>query len=350
MSARLGVVGIGWWATFNHIPTIQSDPNADIVAICDLDEERLRIAGDKFGISARYTDLAQMLAQENLDGVMISTPHVAHTGPAIAALEAGCHVLVEKPMATTAKDGRAIASAALKAGREVLVPTGMNFTGFTETAAQMVRDGKIGTIRHAVCQMGSALNDLFAGEPMLETTDHLFRPPASTWADPDKAGGYAWGQMSHSLGWLFYVSDLTFESVYCMAGQSKTGVDFYDAAIARATNGATVSLSGSATVPKHIGMHMDIRIYGTEGMLVFDNERARLALYRLDGKDEVLEITQEDTEYDGELPVTAFAALCAGKDVTNPANGENGARVSETLDALYRSAKSGQLVMIGEQT
>lgn len=347
MSARIGVVGIGWWATFNHIPTIQNHPNGEIVAICDLDAERLKIAGDKFGISARYTDLDEMLAKENLDGVMISTPHVAHTGPAIAALQAGCHVLVEKPMATTAADGRAIAAAALKAGREVLVPTGMNFTDFTAKAAQMVRDGRIGTVRHAVCQMGSALEDLFAGEPMVETADHLFRPPASTWADPDKAGGYGWGQMSHSLGWLFYVSDLKFESVCCMAGQSKTGVDFYDAAIARATNGATVSLSGSATVPKHIGMHMDIRIYGTEGMIVFDNERARLALQRLDGADQVIEMSQADAEYDGELPVNVFAAICAGQDVVNGANGENGARVTEALDAMYRSAKSGKLEMVG---
>jgi predicted dehydrogenase len=350
MSARLGVVGIGWWATFNHIPTIQSDPDAEIVAICDLDEDRLRIAGENFGISARYTDLAQMLAREKLDGVIVSTPHVAHTGPAIAALEAGCHVLVEKPMATTARDGRAIAAAALSAGREVMVPTGMNFTSFTKAAAQMVRDGRIGTVGHAVCQMGSALDDLFSGEPMLETTEHLFRPPASTWADPDKAGGYAWGQMSHSLGWLFHVSDLTFESVYCMAGQSKTGVDYYDAAVARATNGATVSMSGSATVPKHIGMHMDIRIYGTEGMIVFDNERARLALFRLDGNDTIVEITQGEAEYDGELPVRVFAAHCAGKDVANPANAENGARVTEALDALYRSAKTGRLARIGEQT
>ncbi len=347
MTARIGVVGIGWWATFNHIPTIQNDPNGEIVAICDLDAERLQIAGDRFGISARYTDLAEMLTKENLDGVMISTPHVAHTGPAIAALEAGCHVLVEKPMATTAADGRAIAAAAVKAGKEVLVPTGMSFTDFSAKAAQMVRDGRIGKVRHAVCQMGSALEDLFAGEPMIETADHLFRPPASTWADPDKAGGYGWGQMSHSLGWLFYVSDLTFESVYCMAGQSKTGVDFYDAATARATNGATVSLSGSATVPKHIGMHMDVRIYGTEGMIVFDIERARLALQRLDGVDEVVEFTQADAEYDGELPVNVFAAICAGKDVVNAANGENGARVTEALDAMYRSAKSGKLEMIG---
>ncbi len=347
MTARIGVVGIGWWATFNHIPTIQAGAEAEIVAICDLDASRLELAGDKFGIAGRYTDLEEMLAKENLDGVMISTPHVAHTGPAVVALEAGCHVLVEKPMATTAADGRAIAAAAVKAGKQVLVPTGLNFTRFTEVAAGWVREGHIGEVRHAVCQMGSALNDLFAGEPMLETADHLFRPPASTWANPAKAGGYGWGQMSHSLAWLIHVADLRFESVYCMDGKSKTGVDFYDAAVARATSGATVSLSGAASVPKHKGLHLDVRIFGSEGMIMFDIERARLTLDRLDGTKMDAEVTQEEADYDGELPVKVFAKLCAGEAVNNASDGECGARVTEALDAMYRSAKSGALAVVG---
>jgi len=351
MTARIGVVGVGWWAAFNHSPTVQAGDDARIVALCDLDAQRLQVAGDRFGIAARYTDLAAMLAAERLDGLMVSTPHVAHTAPALAGLAAGCHVLVEKPMATSAADGRAIAAAALKAGREVLVPCGLNFTAYTARAAGWVRDGRIGTVRHAICQMGSALQDLFAGEPMLETKDHLFRPPASTWADPARAGGYGWGQMSHSLAWLLHVSDLTLNSLYAMDGKSKTGVDFYDAAVARATNGATVALSGAATVPKHRGMQTDIRIFGTEGMIAFDCEagRARLVLSRLDGQDEVVALTEKEAQYDGALPVQVFAALCAGKPVVNAANAENGARVTEALDALYRSARSGQLEQIGGQ-
>jgi predicted dehydrogenase len=347
MTARLGVVGTGWWATFNHIPTIIESPDADIVAICDLDAERLRITGDRFGIAGRYTDVREMLAREALDGVMVSTPHVAHTALAIAALETGCHALVEKPMATTAADGWSIAAAARKAGKEVLVPCAFNFANYTIRAAEMVREGRIGKVRHAVCQMGSALDDLLAGEPMLETADHLFRPPASTWADPKKAGGYGWGQMSHSLAWLFYVSDLTLDSIFCMDGKSKTGVDMYDAAVARAANGATVSLSGSATVPKHVGLHVDTRIYGTEGCIFFDNAHARLELRRLDGEDEIVPISQKEAEYDGTLPVRRFAELCAGKPIVNASDGECGARVTETLDALYRSARSGSLEKIG---
>jgi predicted dehydrogenase len=347
MTARIGVVGIGWWATVNHIPTIRDCREAEVVAICDLDPERLRLAGDSFGIAARYTDLGEMLARERLDGVMVSTPHTAHAAPAIAALDAGCHVLVEKPMATTAADGRAIAAAALSSGRQVLVPTGMNFTAFTEQAADWVRSGRIGEVRHAVCQMGSALEDLFAGEPMIETAGEMFRPPASTWADPRRAGGYGWGQMSHSLAWLVHVADLRFESVYCMDGKSRSGVDYYDAACARATNGATIAMSGSATVPKHKGMHMDIRIFGTEGMILFDNERARLTLSRLDGTEEAVAISQAEADYDGALPVRVFARLCAGEEVVNGSDAECGARVTEALDAMYRSAATGQPAVIG---
>ncbi len=347
MKARIGVVGVGWWATFNHIPTIQKSDHAEIVAICDLDQKHLDIAGEKFGIGARYTDLGLMLENEALDGVMISTPHIAHTGPAVQALTAGCHVLVEKPMATSAADGRAIAEAARKAGKEVLVPTGMNFKPFSIRAAEMLRAGVIGDVRHAMCHMGSALHDLFAGEPMLETADHLFRPPPSTWADPAKAGGYGWGQMSHSLGWLFYVADLRIETMFCFDNKSKTGVDFYDAAAARATNGATVAFSGASTNPKHVGLHMDIRIYGTKGVLLFDIERPRLDFLLMNGQDQHIAITPQEAEYDGALPVHVFAALCAGKDVVNAANGENGARVTEALDAMYRSAASATPISIG---
>ena len=346
--AKIGVVGIGWWACFNHIPALQASADVDNIAICDLDSARLAQVGDQFGISARYSDVAEMIKAEALDGVIISTPHVAHTRPAIAALQAGAHVLVEKPMATSAADGRAIAAAGIAAGREVLISTGLNYTCFTAQAAAWVTQGKIGQIRHAVCQMGSALDDLMAGEPMLETANHLFRPPASTWSDPAKAGGYAWGQMSHSLAWLCHVADVKFQQIYCLDGKSRTGVDYYDAAVGRCTNGATVAFSGASTVPKQRGMHTDIRLYGTDGVIWFDCEsgRARLELARLDGSNEIYAMAPGDADYDGTLPVTHFAALCAGKPVGNPANGENGARVTEAIAAMYTSAASGQAVQI----
>jgi predicted dehydrogenase len=347
MAARIGIVGIGWWAVFMHIPTLQACREAEVVALCDLDAERLRVAGERFGVKGLYHDLDRMLAQERLDGLVVATPHVAHAGPAVAGLEAGCHVLVEKPMATSTQDARAIAQAAERARREVMVPTGLNFTQATARAADWVRAGRIGTLRHVVCQMGSPLDDLMAGRSMAETADHLFRPPASTWADPARAGGYGWGQLSHALAWVAHVTGEGWQSISCLDGKSPSGVDYYDAAMGRMTNGATMSLSGASTVPKHVGMHTDVRLFGTEGMLTFSNLPARLELRRHDGADEAMPMTDLDGLYDGSLPVKAFARLCAGEEVENASDARNGLRVTGALDALYRSAASGRIETVG---
>ncbi|MHA1566141.1 MAG: Gfo/Idh/MocA family protein [Alphaproteobacteria bacterium] len=341
MAVRLGIVGVGWWACFNHIPVALANAQAHVVAIADLDRDRLARAGDEFHIADRYADFHEMLAKENLDGVMIATPHTVHAEIAIAALQAGCHVLIEKPMATRTDDANAIVRASVNSRKQVLVPCGWNFRDYTAKAAEMIADGKIGTIRHVSCHMASALADLFAGEPMLETTGHLYRPPPSTWADPARAGGYGWGQMSHSLAWLYQVTGLTPQSGYCLAGKSPAGVDYFDAASVRMTNGATLALSGAATVPKHCSFQMDIRIFGDEGMILFDIERERLELRRHDEGDSVVAMPTGVGAYDGTLPVDRFIEICGGESVVNPADARNGAKVVATLDMLYRSALSG---------
>lgn len=343
MSVRLGVVGTGWWATFNHIPAALEDGRAEVVAICDLDPARLARVGDAFGIAGRHSDVGAMLAAERLDGVMVATPHTAHTAPALTALRAGCHVLVEKPMTTAAADARALVQAAAAAGRQLLVPCGWNFADYTARAAELVAAGRIGQVEHVACQMASALSDLFSGQPMVETEGHMFRPPPSTWADPGAAGGYGWGQMSHALAWVYFVTGLAPEAAFALARQSPAGVDMHDAAAVRLRGGATMALSGSATVPKHCGFQLDVRIFGTEGMVLFDVERERLELRRHDGRDETVEMPPGSGAYDGRRPVRHFIDICAGRPAANPADAENGARVVETLDALYRSAASGRL-------
>jgi len=144
--------------------------------------------------------------------------------------------------------------------------------------------------------------------------------------------------MSHSLAWMIHVTGLTVSEVYCASGLSPSGVDFYDAATARASNGATIALSGASTVPKHKGMHTDVRIYGTEGVIMFDNQKATVELWRLDADDDAL--TLDRPEYDGALPVRIFAKLCAGQDVLNASNADCGAEVTATIAALYKSAAS----------
>lgn len=343
--ARIIVLGAGWWATEFHIPHLKARADVELTGVCRLGAAELALVRDRFGFGYASEDFRDVLAHAEADGVVVASPHVAHFENAEAALRKGCHVLVEKPLATNAADARTLVELARAVGREIMTPYGYNFTGYMPAAARMIADGTIGEVRHVVCQMGSALLDLFGGQPMLETEGATFRPPASTWADPKRAGGYGWGQLIHALGALFRLVPIDPAAVFAMTGQSPTGVDYFDAATVRLANGATVALSGSAAVPKHVGTHIELRIYGTEGALFLDVERERLEARRHDGRDVIYPMKPGEgtPSYSTRPAIDRFVDLCLGRTVVNDGDGEVSRRAVEVLDAMYRSAASGVL-------
>ena len=103
---RIGIIGAGWWAAVMHIPTLAENPNAEIAGICATDTSAIKKLQDEFGIKYAVTDYQQLLNELDLDGVIISSPHIFHYEHTKAALEAGCHVLVEKPFTTNSKEAK----------------------------------------------------------------------------------------------------------------------------------------------------------------------------------------------------------------------------------------------------
>lgn len=340
---EIGVIGAGWWACHSHIPALMDNPHVTAVSVNRPDKENLDKVVSHFGLEHGFLDAGELLAERPLKGVVVASPHVLHAEHAMMALERGLHVLVEKPMATHAADARRMVEAAKANGVELIMPYGWNYKPMVDSAHRLLREGWVGEVRYISAQMASALADLFAGEPMVETADHLFRPPPSTWADPARSGGYGWGQLTHGLGLLFRLVDLDPARVYARFGRSATGVDYYDAAIVEFANGATMALSGAATVPKSRGFQVDIRIFGTEGMLLVDIERARVEAVRHDGREHVEPLAADAGEYDMVSPITRLVDICRGETVENPADGTIGCRATEVLDAMYRSAESGRM-------
>ena len=112
-SLRLGVVGAGWIAG-DHIATLERLGGTEVVAVCDVDEARAReLAPAGASVYERWEEL---LEGEALDGIFVCTPPLVHRGPAVAALERGLHVYLEKPIARTLDDARAIVAAAQSSG------------------------------------------------------------------------------------------------------------------------------------------------------------------------------------------------------------------------------------------
>lgn len=341
---RIAVVGAGWWATEYHLPFLKARPaEVEIVGVSRLGREELDLVRKRFDIPFASEDFREVISTTRPDGVVIASPHVAHYENALAALEAGAHAMIEKPMTTSAENARSLETQANEKGLQILIPHGWNFTHYVPRAAEWMAAGRIGELRHFTLQMGSALLDLFGGQPMLETEEHTFRPPASTWADPKRAGGYGWGQLSHALGALFRIVPIDPESVFAKTGKSPTQVDYFDAMVLCLANGATGVVSGSAAIPKHLGPHVDLRLYGDEGYIFLDLERERLELRRLDGQDTVhpFEAGQGAAAYSTEEPLNRFVDICLGREVVNDGDATVGRRTVEVLDAMYRSAATG---------
>ena len=96
--ARIGIIGTGWWSTYTHIPGILANPAAELAAVCDRSPEALQRVVAAFGPIKTYQDVHDMLAAEKLDGAIVATNHATHYALTKACLEAGLHVMLEKPM------------------------------------------------------------------------------------------------------------------------------------------------------------------------------------------------------------------------------------------------------------
>lgn len=341
-SIEIGIIGAGWWACQAYLPVLLKDPTIK-VSVVHRELGGLNRIGAQFPVEAGYTDVADMLQDRPLDGVIVSSPHQFHAEHALMAIACDLPVLVEKPMAVTAADARAVLEAASTSGVEVMLPYGWNFNPMTELARGLITDGWVGPVRHVSAHMASALKDLFAGQPPARTKQHLFQPTASTWADPNRAGGYGWGQLTHALGVVFHLVDQDPRRVFARVGLSPTGVDYYDAAVVDLDGGGTMTLSGSATVPASRSFQLDIRIFGDDGMLLFDIERARVEAVRHDGSSHVAELGPDAGRYETDTALARFVALCRGKRIDNPASARVGLRATQLIEAMHSSVRSGQM-------
>jgi predicted dehydrogenase len=341
---RLGFIGAGWWATANHMPLLAAREDVEMAAVCRLGRRELELVRDRFGFGFATEDYRELLDQP-LDGVVIASPHTLHYVHAKAALERGLHVMVEKPMAVRASEAWELVALAREKGRHLLVPYGWNYKPFVEEAQRQMAQGAVGEIEYVLCHMASPIRGLLAGTDAGDVAGNagLFAPDARTWADPEVAGGgYGHSQLTHSTGLLFFLTPLRAASVYARMSAPGARVELYDSLAVRFEGEAIGTVSGAGTVPPNGRFQVDVRIFGSEGMLLLDVERERLAVQRRDGATFHLPVAAGEGDYTCDGPPRRFVELIAGRSDRNNSSGEVAARSVELLDAAYRSAQSGQ--------
>lgn len=146
---RVGLIGAGAIANECHLANwqeLEAEGRVEFLGVCDIVKERAEEARDKFGARKAYARYQKMLAADDYDIIDVCTQNRVHCPAAVAALNAGAHVLVEKPMAMNARESQAMIQAAKKNKRRLMVAQHMRFEAQSEKLKEVVERGDLGQI------------------------------------------------------------------------------------------------------------------------------------------------------------------------------------------------------------
>ena len=309
-----------------HATRILEHPDAELAALCDVDtgligrwvEDNLREALAGAAAPPAYVDAAAMYREASLDAVVISTPHTAHFAHGKQAIEAGCHVFMEKPMVTDTSQARELERLVAASGRTLVVGYNTPSTPAFRYLRDVVRSGRLGKLE---------LVDGFLSQ-------NWRAPNTGTWRqDPAlSGGGQAYDSGSHLLNSVVWTVESSPERVFAFMDYQGTPVDINSVLAVRFANGvmASITVSGNCA--------------SAGAGLVFIFEHGRVEIDGWTGS--WIRVFDADGEIEPELPGGATspignfidAVLGRAEPVTSP---RNGVIYSELMDAVYASAASG---------
>lgn len=182
---RVGVLGCGPIAQFAHLESCAKARNADLYAICDAAPDLLARMGATYEPQRMYADYDAMLADAELEAVIIATSDAYHVPMSIKALDAGKHVLCEKPTGVTIEDGQALADAVKRSGKVLQVGHMKRFDPALEAARDFVRDdiGAIFALKAWYCDSTHRYTNTDAVQPLPITSRFARKPAGNPKAD-----------------------------------------------------------------------------------------------------------------------------------------------------------------------
>lgn len=143
---RVGIIGGGAIVQVAHLPVLKKVKAVEVLAICDTDMPKARALASRFEIKDAFDDIEDMLRYEELDALVVCTPNHLHESHILAALTAGLHVLVEKPLSISAASAQKVMRAAEKRDRVVMVGTNHRYRPDVQIVRSFVQSGELGQV------------------------------------------------------------------------------------------------------------------------------------------------------------------------------------------------------------
>mgnify|MGYP006294614871 CR=1 FL=1 len=145
MKLKFGIIGAGSIVRYRHLPETSMNVHSEVNAVCDIVEPRAQEMARKYHCKA-YTDYQEMLLDPDLDAIIVAATNTTHAEMSIAALEAGKHVLCEKPMATSLEDARKMIEAAEKSNKKLMIAHNQRLEPANKKAKMILKSGSLGEV------------------------------------------------------------------------------------------------------------------------------------------------------------------------------------------------------------
>lgn len=332
MEKKLTVGVIGLWMGRHHLKAV-IDSGHEVGAICDIDEEQLKKQGDEYGIpeEKRYTDWKQLLSLP-LDAVLVVTPDQLHREMSIAFLNAGMHVMCEKPLAIVREDLDAIVHAAETAKTKFMVGQICRFTPSFVKAKEIVDAGTIGELYYVESEYAHDYAKIL----------HAWR------ADPNRHGVVGGG--CHAVDLLRWFAGDPVEVFAYGSHKLLPTAPYDDATIAvmKWNNGICGKVFVSTGCKRPYTMRT--LFYGTKGTIICDNTSDHMELYTVDEADGIAikpepEIISIDINNHNALKEFEVFADHIVNDTPVKMSAREGAKTVATCMAIVESAKTGKPVV-----
>jgi len=341
---RVGVIGAGAIGPA-HMKGYQAGTDVEITAVCDVDRGRAQAAAAQFGIPNVYRDHRKMLAADVVDAVSVCTPNNTHMGITIDALQAGKHVLCEKPIAMNAREARRMVDAAKSAKRILMTAQSMRYSGSAQFLKRLVEKGRFGDIYYAKAAIfrrtgiprgwfqdkkqsgGGPIVDL--GVHMLDIMWWLMgmpKPAIALGATFDHLGTTGQGMGGWGVG---YKPD-------------KFSVEDLGVALVRFADGRAVGVEVSWAT--HTEDSFLLRLFGTKGGAQLFPD---LELFETAADGTKMDITPHASQLDGYSGETQHFVSCVVKGKQPISPGSQSVVIMDMLDAIYKSAATGRAVPVG---
>lgn len=339
---RVGFIGAGGICRGAHLPAFQALPNDVVIAAAaDVAPQALEACAAAAGLSPAncYADYRDMLAKEKLDLVAVCTPNSWHCQPTIDAFKAGCHVLCEKPIATSADEARKMIAAGKKAGKLFMVGQTLRFMKQGAMMKQWVEGGDVGDIYWARAQylrvrgipgrLGFVSKELSQGGPIYDIGVHVLDLALWLMDFPEP--------VSVSAGVYKKIASKK-SPLVPFAPAQYTVPDDASFSLIRFKNGATISLECSWALNTPTSP-MNVTVCGEKGGCQFEP----LALLT-ERKGTLERVSPEIFKYPEPAghreEIRAFVeAIKKGKP--SPVPGEQALITQRILDAIYKSGEEG---------